>query len=346
MIFWLHRWLRILGTAGLLALMFRWFRQRSITCNCRTACIKHVVITGANSGIGYAAALELARLNWHVTLACRNLDSAERVRKEIIQSTNNEHITVQKLDLTQRASIDDFVKTVATTPVHVLINNAGLMASTARPVGSFGGVNVDTATNYLGTFYLTRLMLPYLRQVRDDTTHYPRVIFVTSGLSTKGNVDDILRPWTPGTPWNVTQAYANSKLACCLFARELHRRFGSGPNKWVNVYCLFTGGMVNTGLSREIISQYSLPSQWVLRLLSRMLLKSPYAGCQSLVHCAVSQNVASAHCMNTTLSGSNVSGNGLLYSNCAPIPWPTAMQNVHVSQLLWKQTMDFLGLRD
>lgn len=326
--------------------MLRWFKARVIVCNCKPHAAKHAVVTGATSGIGRATALELARHGWTITLACRNLEVAAYVKKEIVVLTGNSNIDIRKLDLTERSSIDSFVTSLDDANVDVLINNAGVMASSARPVHSFGGVDVNVATNYLGTFYLTYTMLSRGKMSPYSHSAYPRIITVSSSLSSKGKVDGILMPWKANAPWNTTVAYANSKLACCLLSRELHRRFGSAEKKMVSVYCLFTGGMVNTNLNRELILRYPLVIQGLWRLASRVLLKSPFEGCQSVVHCAVSPDVPGAHHTHALPAIYDQSdGSGLLYRNCIPIPWPPFV-DTQKATFLWQETMQLLRLDD
>lgn len=316
-------------------------------CNCKPHAIKHVVVTGATSGIGRATALELARHGWMVTLACRNLKAAACVKKEIVALTNNSDICIRKLDLTERSSVDNFVDSLDDENVDVLINNAGVMALSARPVQPFGGIDINVATNYLGAFYLTYLMLSRGKLSPYSHSAYPRIITVSSSLSSKGDVDGILRPSTVDAPWNTAVAYANSKLACCLFSRELHRRFGSEEKKVLSSYCLFTGGMVNTNLHREVISNYQPLVRWLYRLGSRVLLKSPLEGCQSVVHCAVSPDVLCAHNHTGTLpiTSNQSDGGGLLYMNCIPIPWPLIV-DAHKAKSLWQETIQWLCLDD
>ncbi|VDP70851.1 unnamed protein product [Echinostoma caproni] len=323
--------------------MLRWFYRRPVSCTCVSRVSRHAVITGATSGLGRATAFELARHNWRLTLGCRNLNAAKQLIEEIIAKTGNDKLEAKHLDLVEPSSILRFANSFQ-HEIDVLINNAGVMARDPRPVNAFGGLNVDTVTNYLGPFYLTQLMIPKLK-VMEEKSHYPRIIFVSSSLAKKGSVDELLNAETSRTEWNSSQAYANSKLAVCFYARELHRCFGSGEEKKLNVYCLFIGGMVHTNLSREIISKYPTLLQPILRLISRLLLKSPAEGCQGILHCAISDAVPMAHLIGSTASITDLSGSGLLYSGCVPIPWPSIMQDVEKQHGLWKTTMQFLSLK-
>ncbi|XP_018652598.1 putative short chain dehydrogenase [Schistosoma mansoni] len=118
------------------------------------------VITGANSGIGRATAFELAKKNWKLTLGCKNMDSAIKV-KEITSLTGNHNISVRHLNLENPQTIKEFVQFLP-SPVHVLINNAGAFPKILRRSIYFQDINVALATNYVGHFYLTSVLSPYL----------------------------------------------------------------------------------------------------------------------------------------------------------------------------------------
>ncbi|TPP64048.1 Retinol dehydrogenase 11 [Fasciola gigantica] len=335
----------LVGTGSFCLIMLRWLSRQSVTCTCVAPVLRHAVITGATSGIGRSTAFELARRSWKLTLGCRSLDAAGRLVEEIATMTGNRQVSAKHLDLIEPDSVSRFANSFPGDEVDVLINNAGVMATSPRPVDAFGGLNIDTVTNYLGPFYLTQLMIPKMKSVVGRSP-CPRIIFVSSSLAKRGCVDKLLSPHIPQMQWNISQAYADSKLAVCLFARELYRRFGVGDNKSLDVYCLFTGGMVHTNLNSEILSKYPTLVQRLLRLISGLFLKSPAEGCQCVVHCAVSDDVVAAHSTSPTEFSMHPSGSGLLYRNCIPIPWPETIPNAQQEDLLWKQTMQFLNLKD
>lgn len=264
---------------------------------------------------------------------------------EIVHETGNHKVTAKHLDLIEPSSISCFANSFYQGEVDVLINNAGVMAATPQPVAAFGGLNIDTVTNYLGPFYLTQLMIPKMKTVA-RRPRYPRIIFVSSALAKSGSVNKLLSPHVPTSKWNTWKSYADSKLAVCLFARELHRRFGVGDSKSFDIYCLFTGGMVHTNLNSELLSRYPTFVQRFLQLISRLFLKSPIEGCQSVVHCAISQEVPTAHSTDSTKSPIDYSGSGLLYRNCVPTPWPETIADLQNGELLWQQTMQFLSMKD
>jgi NAD(P)-dependent dehydrogenase (short-subunit alcohol dehydrogenase family) len=156
------------------------------------------VVTGANSGIGYVAARELARHGAAVTLACRNTDKAAAARAKILADVPNADVAVARLELTLLESVRDFavgrldlsrlesVRDFAggwNRPLDLLINNAGLMAPLQRRTTP-DGFELQMGTNHLGHFALTGLLLPALLAVSR-----PRVVTVSSLAHSFGALD-------------------------------------------------------------------------------------------------------------------------------------------------------------
>ena len=168
-----------------------------------------VVITGATSGIGRAAAAELARTGARVVLAVRNLEGGERIAAALPGGAE-----ARPLDLTDLASVRAFAQAWK-DPIDVLINNAGVMAV---PEGrTKDGFETQIGTNHLGHFALTGLLLG---RVRD------RVVQVASGAHRIGKIDLEDLNWERRT-YRRWPAYGQSKLANLLFVHELQRRLAA-----------------------------------------------------------------------------------------------------------------------
>ena len=165
-----------------------------------------VVVTGANSGIGRAAARVLAARGARVVLAVRDLAKGREAA-----ATMEGCVEVRRLDLADLSSVrafaDDF-----TDPVDVLINNAGVMIPPFSRTAD--GFELQFGTNHLGHFALTNLLLPRIRA---------RVVTVSSNAHKVGSIDfaDLNRE---REPYRAMSAYAQSKLANLLFTSELQRR--------------------------------------------------------------------------------------------------------------------------
>ena len=168
-----------------------------------------VVVTGANSGIGLVTARELAARGARVVLACRDVAKGEAVAPP-------GDVEVRRLDLADLASVRSFADRF-TGEVHVLVNNAGVMAIPHRRTAD--GFEMQFGTNHLGHFALTGLLLD---RVRD------RVVTVSSTMHRVGRIvlDDLNWERRRYLRW---AAYGQSKLANLLFTYELNRRLtGSG----------------------------------------------------------------------------------------------------------------------
>ena len=179
---------------------------------------KVMLITGANSGIGYGAALGLAQHGAHVLLAARSVakgnDALERLRREVPGASAE----VVALDMASLESIRSFAAAFVSRgqALDVLINNAGVMALLERELTP-DGFERQIGTNHLGHFALTGLLMPALLRAGA-----PRVVTVASLAHRNGAIDlDNLQGEKSYKPWD---AYNNSKLANLLFTKDLDRR--------------------------------------------------------------------------------------------------------------------------
>ena len=170
---------------------------------------KRVIVTGAASGIGIETARALAQTGAIVTLAVRNTDAGAQVAADITATTGNQNIHVALLDLSDRNSIAKFV-TQWNEPLHILVNNAGVMALPEQRTPE--GWEMQFATNYLGHFALALGLHDAL--AADGAA---RIVSVSSSAHLMSPVvfDDIHFMFRPYDPW---LAYGQSKTANILFA--------------------------------------------------------------------------------------------------------------------------------
>jgi NAD(P)-dependent dehydrogenase (short-subunit alcohol dehydrogenase family) len=187
-----------------------------------------VLITGANSGIGYETTLALAKKGATVIMACRNIEKGKEAQAQILKQAPNADLTVMMLDLADLTSVDDFVQNVKKTRHHlnVLINNAGVMATPFLKTKQ--GFELQIGTNYFGHYALTGLLLPLLEKAPGS-----RIITVSSVGSKYGriNFDDIMSE-RKYSKWN---AYSQAKLANLVFGVELARRLKAANAKTISV---------------------------------------------------------------------------------------------------------------
>jgi len=170
---------------------------------------RRAIVTGAASGIGVETARALAGTGAQVTLAVRNLEAGRRVAADISMTTGNLRVQVAALELTDFASIAAFV-TSWDGPLHILVNNAGVMAMPERHTAQ--GFEMQFVTNHLGHFALA---LGLRRALAADGA--ARIVSVSSSAHQRSPVifDDIHFAFRRYDPW---LAYGQSKTANVLFA--------------------------------------------------------------------------------------------------------------------------------
>jgi NAD(P)-dependent dehydrogenase (short-subunit alcohol dehydrogenase family) len=195
---------------------------------------RRAVVTGASSGIGVETARALAATGAEVTLAVRDVEAGERAAKDIDATT----VRVAPLDLTDLASIDAFT-TAWDGPLHILVNNAGVMACPEQYTPQ--GWEMQFATNHLGHFALATGLHDAL--AADGAA---RIVVVSSSGHQISPVvfDDVNFAFRPYDPW---LAYGQSKTANALFAVEATRRW-AGDGITVNA---LMPGAIYTNLQRH-----------------------------------------------------------------------------------------------
>lgn len=180
-----------------------------------------VVITGANSGIGFQTAAVLADRGARVVLAVRDVDKGKDAASRITATSPHADVTVQELDLTSLSSVREAADALTTThpEIDLLINNAGVMFTPKARTED--GFELQFGTNHLGHFALTGLLLEHMLDVDDS-----RVVTVSStGHRIRASFD--LDGVYSDTGYDPVAAYGKSKLANLLFTYELQRRLAS-----------------------------------------------------------------------------------------------------------------------
>lgn len=219
---------------------------------------KRIIVTGATSGIGLEAARIFANQGADVTAAVRNLDKA---KKAIDFKAEVAH-----LDLSDLESIRSFASTI-TTPIDVLVNNAGVMAiPLARTKDGF---EMQIGTNHLGHFALTNLLLPRITD---------RIVTVSSTAHRMGKVRFKDLNWNTG--YQKWLAYGQSKLANLLFTSELQRRL-SEHGSHVRALAVHPG-YANTDLQKSGNEEM----KFFVGLANKFMAQSSYMGSLPTVYAA------------------------------------------------------------
>ena len=206
---------------------------------------KAVIITGANSGIGKETAVDLAKRNARVILACRSVEKGEKAAVEVRKRSESDNVVFQQLDLASLTSVRQFAARILEEEpqLDILINNAGVMACPYMKTED--GFEMQFGVNHLGHFLLTNLLLDRLKEAPAA-----RIVNVSSKLYKYCpgiNFDDI----NSEHAYNPTKAYQQSKLANILFTRALAKML-QGSSVTVNV---LHPGVIRTELARHMIAR-------------------------------------------------------------------------------------------
>lgn len=226
-----------------------------------------VVVTGANSGVGFGTSTILARAGAHVVLAVRDLDRGADAARRIDGSTE-----VRRLDLADLSSVREFARRFE-GEISILINNAGVaMVPRGR---TRDGFEMQFGTNHLGHFALTNLLLPRITD---------RVVTVSSDAHRIGRIDfDDLDYARSG--YGPVKAYARSKLANLLFTLELDRRLretGSAVQATA-AYPGYADSNIGTAdRNRYLVSLVHLAGRYLAQSPEQAALPSLYAATQDI----------------------------------------------------------------
>ncbi|WP_226641709.1 oxidoreductase [Mesobacillus subterraneus] len=198
-----------------------------------------VVITGANSGIGFEAARKLSDKGAHVILAVRNEEKGKAAVDSILQENSKASVEMMKLNLADLASVRHFTSAFIEKykHLHILINNAGVMIP---PYGKTkDGFELQFGSNHIGHFALTGLLLPLLKK-----TPGSRVVTLSSIAHRGASIDFDNLDGSKG--YKAMKFYGQSKLANLLFAKELDNRLKLHGIETISVAC--HPGISNTNL--------------------------------------------------------------------------------------------------
>ncbi len=247
---------------------------------------KVVVVTGANSGLGYEATKTFAEKGATVVLACRSVEKGERAVREIQQSVPDADLDVRECDLASLESVRVFTEAFQEDydELHVLCNNAGVMAIPRQETRD--GFEMQFGVNHLGHFALTGHLLDALHQTEGET----RVVTQSSGLHERGRIDfDDLHGEDDYDEWD---AYAQSKLANVLFAYEFDRLLDEADIENVlSVAC--HPGYAATNLQRRGPEQSgSTLRLWMMKVANAVMAQSAAQGALPMLYAATAYDVA------------------------------------------------------
>ncbi|MFK0156578.1 oxidoreductase [Streptomyces sp. NPDC090499] len=284
------------------------------------------VVTGANSGLGLATTRELARHGAHVVMAVRNETKGLAVAARLRAGQPDANLQVRRIDLADLESVREFAGKLHTdgVPVDVLVNNAGVMMA-PRSL-SPQGQESQFATNHLGHFALTGLLLDLLRAGRD-----PRVVTVASSLHRGGRIH--FEDLTGARKYSPLGFYKQAKFANVLFGLELDRRLRvlNSPIRSL----LAHPGYAATNL------QTSGPTGLtpiIMRVANRVFAQSAEAGALSQLYGATAPEALSGKIYGPD-------GHNELKGHPTQVPPDPAAEDAATARRLWQLSEELTGVR-
>lgn len=292
---------------------------------------KTILITGANCGIGKAAAEILARRDARVIMACRDVAAGEAALIDVAAASGCDltKLAVKKLDLASLKSVRDFADDfiASETRLDVLICNAGVAFVKEKRLTE-DGFEMQMGTNHLGHVALTERLMPMLKN-NSPSDSPARVVLVSSVLYKGGRIDEALEDLNfEKSEYSPSRGYANSKLANILYAGELSRRL---TDDGVRVFAV-SPGIVKTNLGRH--RPLSLPMKVLLAPFMALILRTPFQGAQTLIHCATDPELEKPE------------ASGKFYRDCkeSPIVEGHQANDAEMAKRLYEKSLSLVGL--
>ena len=254
-----------------------------------------VIITGASCGVGRYAAQALARRDWFVIMACRDLDKAAAAARTL--GIPPDRHALAQIDLGVQASVRAFVDHFHASgrPLHALVNNAAVYLPRLKaPRRSPEGFQISVATNHFGHFLLSRLKLPALQKAASPARRLVTLGTVTANSEEFGGKVPIPAPadlgdlqgmeagfkdpvaMIDGKPFNPGKAYKDSKLCNMIISRELHRRYHDSTGIVVNT--LYPGCVADTALFRDTPKAFQTIFPWFQKNITKGYVTQTLAG--------------------------------------------------------------------
>ncbi|XP_041026768.1 short-chain dehydrogenase TIC 32 B, chloroplastic-like isoform X2 [Juglans microcarpa x Juglans regia] len=243
------------------------------------------IVTGGASGIGLETVRVLALRKAHVIIAARNTEAANAAKELILEDNKTARVDVLKLDLCSvksiRAFVDNFI--ALDVPLNILINNAGVMFCPFQL--SQDGIELQFATNHLGHFLLTNLLLEKMKQTARTTGIEGRIVNLSSIAHHHSYAHGIrFKRINDSIGYSNKKAYGQSKLANILHANELSRRF---QEEGINI----TANSVHPGLIMTPLMRHSALLMRILKVFTYFLWKDVPKGAATSCYVALHPNL-------------------------------------------------------
>ncbi len=258
-------------------------------------CTPTVIITGASSGIGLYATKALVDRGWRVIMACRDLAKAEAAAAALNISPHS--VSLEFIDLGSQVSVRQFAERFKAggAPLHALVCNAAVyLPLLKQPSRSPEGYEISVATNHLGHFLLSHLLLPSLQALNGEAPRLITLGTVTANSEEFGGKVPIPAPADLGDlegleagfrepiaminakPFKAGKAYKDSKLCNMIMNREFHRRYHDSTGVVFNT--LYPGCVAETALFRYAPKLFQKVFPWFQKTITKGYVSQPLAG--------------------------------------------------------------------
>jgi NAD(P)-dependent dehydrogenase (short-subunit alcohol dehydrogenase family) len=274
------------------------------------------IVTGGGKGIGWHTALNLAKSGTlRVIVTVRDEKNIEIIKSELRTLSGNPNVDVLPLDLCSFASIRAFAQIIQDRdlPIQILIHNAGGLGGKTREMTE-DGFERSWQANYLGPFYLTKLLMGNLKKANPAA----RVITVSSVAHVFGNIDMTDLAYLR-TKYHTARAYCDGKLAALLFSKELQRRFEKEGRADMYSVSLHPGLVASEFYDRYIPKKYLFA------------FKSVPSGARTQTYLA--------------LAPPSQLERGGYYSECILAPHSFVANDHVISDLLWDETEKLVNIK-
>ena len=246
---------------------------------------KTIVVTGANSGLGFEASKMFAENNAELVMACRSIERGKNAKEEIEEEIEDPDLEVKKLNLADLESVKDFAEEFKANhdELDILCNNAGVMAIPREETED--GFEKQFGVNHLGHFALTTHLFPALKEAQEA-----RVVTQSSGLHEKGDID--FENLMHEKEYSPQQVYADSKLANLLFAYELDRKIRREGLDMRSV-AVHPGYAATNLQTRGAEKSGNKVKKYAMKAMNKVLAQSAEKGALPMIYAAVSKQAES-----------------------------------------------------
>ncbi|CAG9773778.1 unnamed protein product [Ceutorhynchus assimilis] len=305
----------LIPVAAILAMFKLWLKWTTGWCRSNVRLVgKTAIITGANTGIGYETAKDLAKRGARVILACRDPTRGQKAVEKIVKATNNQNVIFKHLDLSTFESVIEFAKDINKTEARldILVNNAGM--------GFRGYLKADNGfllimqTNYFGHFLLTNLLLDLMKKTKNS--RIVNVGSIAAKFTEDFDVNQLNKYEASGHHFEV---YCRSKLCNLLFTIELADRL-KGTS--VTTYSVHPGAVATEAFR-------TIPA--VARIITTVLgwfMKNSLEGAQTTIYCSLQKGIE------------NYSGEH--FEDCHYVSRYKIAQDPNLPKQLWKVTEELI----